>query len=178
MDPSKLFADDAARSALFAKMGKCTTPEAARTDTQAFLDFLAKQPEVKGGKVGITGYCMGGRLALVAAGQFPDQVAAAAGFHPGNVATDDPNSPHLLAPKMKAKVYVGGADKDNGFPPEQKERLEKALKDAGVDARVEIYDGAMHGYTMPDLSVYNRDAAERHWREMFALFDSTLKSPA
>ncbi len=176
MDPSKLFSDEAVRNALFAKMGKCSNPEAARTDSAAFLDFLSAQPEVKGGKVGVTGYCMGGRLSLMAAGNFPDRVAAAGSFHPGNVATDDPASPHLLAPKMKAKVYVGGADQDRGFPPEQKDRLQKALTDAGVDARVEIYEGAMHGYTMPDLSVYDHDAAERHWREMFALFDSALKA--
>lgn len=178
MDPSKLFSDETARAALFAKMGKCANPEAAKTDTSAFLAFLDAQPDVKGPKVGVTGYCMGGRLTLMAAGEFPDRVAAAGSFHPGHVATDDPNSPHLLAPKMKAKVYVGGADQDGGFPPEQKDRLGKALSDAGVDHRVEIYDGAMHGYTMPDLQVYNHDAAERHWRELFSLFDSALKAAA
>ncbi len=175
MDPSKLFADEAARSALFAKMGKCVSVEAIRTDTGAFLEFLSGQPDVKGSKVGVTGYCMGARVALVAAAEFPDRILAAGGFHGGHLATDDPASPHLLAPKIKAKVYVGGADQDSGFPPEQKDRLAKALTDAGVDNRVEIYDGAKHGYTMPDLSVYDEPAAERHWREVLSLFDSTLK---
>ena len=176
-DVSKLFADDEARKAIFAKMGKCANPDAAKADAGAFLDFLAKQPEVEGSKVGVTGYCMGGRLALLAAANFPDRVVAAGAFHGGNLANDqDPTSPHFLADRIKAKVYVGGADQDAGFPVEQKDRLEAALTAAGVDHRVEIYEGAKHGYTMKDLSVYDEAAAERHWRETLALFDSTLKA--
>ena len=175
MDPSKLFADEAARAALFAKIGKCVSAQAVQTDTAAFLDFLSDQPDVKGSKVGVTGYCMGGTVAMIAAAEFPGRIAAAAGFHPGRLATDDPSSPHLLAPRIKARVYIGGADQDQGFPPEQKDRLKQALDDASVQNTVEIYDGAKHGYTMPDLSVYDAPAAERHWRELFQLFDAALK---
>jgi carboxymethylenebutenolidase len=175
MDPSKLFADETARTALFAKMGRCVTPDAIKTDTSAFLAFLDKQPDVKGPKVGVTGYCMGGRIAIVAAGEFPDRIVAAGSFHPGGLVTDAPDSPHRLAPKIKAKIYVGGADQDGHFTRENADDLAKALTRAGVDNEVEIYDGAMHGYTMPDMQVYNEPAAERHWREMFALFDSTLQ---
>ena len=175
MDPTKLFADEAARTAIFAKMGKCVSVDAVKTDTGAFLDFLDKQPDVKGKKVGVTGYCMGGRVALIAAAEFPDRIAAAGAFHPGHLITGNPDSPHLLIPKIKAKVYVGAADQDAGFTPENKVDLAKAFDDAGVDNRVEIYDGAMHGYTMPDLRVYNEPAAERHWTEVLALFDGQLK---
>ena len=175
MDPSKLFADEAARTAIFAKMGKCVSVDAVKTDTGAFLDFLDTQPDVKGKKVGVTGYCMGGRVALIAAAEFPDRIVAAGAFHPGHLITANPDSPHLLIPKIKAKVYVGGADQDQGFTPENKVDLAKAFTDAGVDNQVEIYDGAKHGYTMPDLSVYNEPAAERHWREVLALFDGQLK---
>jgi len=175
MDPSKLFADETARAAIFAKMGRCVSFDAIRTDTGAFLEFLDKQPDVKGRKVGVTGYCMGGRVALIAAAEFPDRVAAAGAFHPGHLVTDKPDSPHLLAPKIKAKVYLGGADQDSGFTPEHRDQLAQALTGAGVDDRVEIYEGAMHGYTMPDLRVYDGPAAERHWRELVALFDSALK---
>jgi carboxymethylenebutenolidase len=132
---------------------------------------------VKGDKVGATGYCMGAALALRAAGNFPDRVAAAAGFHGGRLATDDPGSPHLLAPKIKAKVYVSGADEDAGFPPEQADRLRDALTAAGVDNEVTIYPGAKHGYAPPDMPVYNEAAAERHWRELVKLLDETLKAP-
>ena len=174
MDPSKLFADDAARAAIFAKMGKCASVDAIKTDTGAFLEFLDNQPDVKGRKVGVTGYCMGGRVALIAAAEFRGRIAAAGAFHPGHLVTDKPDSPHLLAPSIKAKVYVGGADQDGGFTPENRDDLAKALTDAGVDNRVEIYDGAMHGYTMPDLKVYDAPAAERHWRELVSLFDGAL----
>jgi carboxymethylenebutenolidase len=176
MDFGKLFGDEEARKALFAKMGRAVNPDAARSDMAAFLDFLGAQPDVKGTKVGVTGYCMGGGLALRAAAAFPDRVAAAGAFHPGNLATDDPSSPHLLADRIKARIYVGGADEDAGFPAEQRERLAKALKDAGVDHRVELYEGARHGYVMPDAPVYHQEVAERHWREITALFEAALKA--
>ena len=177
-DFAKLFGDEAARAAIFAKMGKVTNPENARSDAEAFLAFLAAQPEVSGGRVAVTGYCMGGGLALRAAANFPERVAAAGAFHPGHLTTDAPDSPHLLADRIKAKVYVGGADNDAGFTPEHKTKLEQALADAGVDHRVEIYEGALHGYTMKDAPIYKHDAAERHWREMLALFDGALKTAA
>ena len=177
-DVGALFADEEARKRIFAKMGKATSLEAARSDTGAFLEFLAAQPEVEGDQVGVTGYCMGARLALLAAGQFPDRIAAAGGFHGGGLATDDPGSPHHLAPKMRARVFVGGADQDQGFPPEQADRLREALAAAGVENRVEIFEGARHGYVMTDLSVYDEGGAERHWRELLDLFYSALKQAA
>lgn len=170
----KSIRDDAHRREVFGKLMGSTDPVRAMSDTGAFLDYLASQPEVSSNKVGVTGYCMGGGMALRAAGTYPDQVAAAAAFHGGNLATDAENSPHLLAPKIKAKVLVAGADEDRGFDDAQCERLDKALKDAGVDAEVTIYRGAKHGYAPPDMPVYNEEAAERHWREMTALFKSTI----
>ncbi len=151
-----------------------TDPTRAMQDTGAFLSWLSRQPQVKGEKVGVTGYCMGGGLALRAAGAFPDRVAAAAAFHGGNLATDAPDSPHRLAPRIKAKVYVGGADEDAGFPPEQAARLKDALDAAGVENTVEIYEGARHGYAPPDMPVFNAAASERHWRAMLELFGERL----
>jgi carboxymethylenebutenolidase len=175
IDMKTAFKDEESRRAIFGKFMASTDVEKSTRDTGAFLDWLAKQPEVKGDKVGCTGYCMGGALSLRAAGNFPDRIVASAGFHGGRLATDAPDSPHLLAPKIKAKVYVGGADQDAGFPPEQADRLRAALDAAGVDNTVEIYEGARHGYAPPDMPVYNEAAAERHWREMLKLFDATLK---
>jgi carboxymethylenebutenolidase len=167
--------DEETRRAVFGKFMASTDPEKSTRDTGAFLTWLSTQIQVKGDKVGCTGYCMGGGLALRAAGHFPDRIVAAAAFHGGRLATDAPDSPHLLAPKMKAKVYVAGADEDAGFPPEQADRLREALTAAGVANTVEIYAGAKHGYAPPDMPVYDKDASERHWREMLKLFDETLK---
>jgi carboxymethylenebutenolidase len=117
---------------------------------------------------------MGGGISLTVAGTYPDRIAAAASFHGGNLATDSDLSPHLLAPKMKARVLVAGADQDHGYPPEMAERLDEALTEAGVDHVCEIYPGALHGWTMTDFPIYNEAAAERHWAELFALFEGTL----
>ncbi|HLI66769.1 MAG TPA: dienelactone hydrolase family protein [Caulobacteraceae bacterium] len=175
---AEVFKDEAARRERFGKFMASTDPERSTRDTEAFLDWLAKQPDVKGTKVGVTGYCMGAGLALRAAGNFPDRVVAAAGFHGGRLATDAPDSPHLLAPQITARVYIAGADEDAGFPPEQADRLREALTAAGVENEITIYKGARHGYACRDLPVYNEEAAERHWTELFKLLDGTLKVAA
>jgi carboxymethylenebutenolidase len=175
IDIPAIMKDEASRRAVLGPLMASTDPERSMRDTGAFLDWLAKQPQVKGDKVGVTGYCMGGGMALRAAGTFPDRIAAAAAFHAGNVATDAPDSPHRLAPKIKAKIYVGGADQDHGFPPEQADRLRAALTEAGVDNTVEIYAGAKHGYAPPDMQVYDAAAAERHWEALVGLLGERLK---
>jgi carboxymethylenebutenolidase len=167
--------DEESRRAIFGKFMGSTDPVRAVGDIGACLDWLATQKLAKAAKIGCTGYCMGAALALRAAGNFPDRIAAAAGFHGARLATDAPDSPHLLAPKIKAKIYIGGADHDAGFPPEQADALRLSLTEAGVDNTVEIYAGARHGYAPPDMPVYNEEAAERHWREMLKLFGETLK---
>jgi carboxymethylenebutenolidase len=144
------------------------------SDTRAFLDHLATQPDVKPGRIGTTGYCMGGLMSLIAAGTYPDEIAATASYHGGRLATDAPDSPHLLASRIKSRVYIAGAIEDAGFPDEMKARLERALSDAGVDHRIETYP-ARHGWVFRDLPVYDAAAAERHWQTLTALFDATIK---
>ncbi|MEY4576405.1 MAG: hypothetical protein RL701_1108 [Pseudomonadota bacterium] len=148
-----------------------------RSDTQAFLDFLARQPQVRGDRIGTTGYCLGGGLSLSAAGNFPERVAAAASYHGGNLATDAADSPHLLADRIRARVYVAGAVEDASFDDAQKARLINALNHARIESRVETYEGAKHGWVPSDSAVHNPEAAERHYRSLIELFDSTLKSP-
>src|SRR3984957_6165885 len=147
----------------------------AAEDTSAFLSYLDSRNDVAGDKVGTVGFCMGGGMALTAAGYYPDRVAAAVSFHGGNLATDLPVSPHLLVPKIKAEVYVAGADKDHGYPPEMAQRFEDALTKAGVRHKCEIYEGKMHGWMKPDMPVYDAQAAERGWKELFSLYARTLK---
>jgi len=151
---------------LLAPLRATTGNAQAAKDTEAFLAFLANRADVQGDKVGTTGYCMGGGIALTAAAMYPDRIAAAASFHGGQLATDAPDSPHLLAPKIKATVYVAGAERDANYPPEQAQRLERALSDVAVPHRCEIYEGALHGYAIKDHPVYNEAADARHWREL------------
>ncbi len=174
LDPAKVFASGDIMGAIGPLMSTTSTLKAA-ADTGAFLEYLETRSDVAGKKVGTTGYCMGGGMAIAAAGTWPDRIAAAASFHGGGLATDDPASPHLFAPKIKGRVYVAAAVQDDFYPPEMHERLGQAMADAGTDYRGEFYEGALHGWTMADFPIYDEAAAERHWRELFALFDGTLK---
>lgn len=167
--------DEEARRARSARLTSSTDAERAMRDTGSILDWLSQQAQVSGRQVGCTGYCMGGGFALRAAAAFPDRIVAAAAFHPGRLATAEPDSPHLLARQIKATVYVGGADQDGSFPLEQADRLRDALTDAGVDNTVEIYSGARHGYAPPDTLAYDEVASERHWRELLKLLAEALK---
>ena len=101
-------------------------------------------------------------------------MAAAASFHGGRLATDEPESPHLLAPQIKAELLIAGADNDASYPPEMAERLVAALTEAGVRFHAEIYAGAAHGWMKKDFPVYDEAAAERGWAEMLALFARNL----
>jgi carboxymethylenebutenolidase len=173
LDPKAVFASNDVRAAI-GHLYSTTGNRRAAEDTEAFLALIDSRSDVSGSKIGTTGYCMGGGISLTVAGTYPDRVAAAASFHGGGLASDSDQSPHLLAPKMKARVYVAGADQDDSYPLEMAEKLEKTLTDAQVDHRCEIYEGALHGWTMADFPIYNEPAAERHWRELLALFKETL----
>ncbi len=152
------------------------TPERVTRDADSYLRYLSDLPQTNEGPVGITGYCMGALLALRTAGTYPDRVAAAAGFHGAQLATEAEDSPHLLAPHITAELYFGHADEDPALPPEQIERLDSALSAAGVAHRTEVYPGAHHGYTQADTSAHSAEAAERHWRALFDLFGRTLSA--
>jgi carboxymethylenebutenolidase len=172
-----LFADPASREDLMTRvMPSASGPNVAR-DTEALLAFLDTQPEVRHGPVGVTGYCMGGRLALYVAGRFGERIGAAAAYHAGGVATDAPESPHRLAPNVRARVYVAGAIEDANFDAAQQARLEQALTDAGVEHEVTVYP-ARHGFVLRDSPVHDDAAEARHWDTLLALFDATLKHPA
>lgn len=174
MDPRLIFAEPQRRKTLMEKYFALATAANIMSDTRSFLDYLSAQADVKSGGIGTTGYCMGGRMSLIAAGTYPDHIVAAASFHGGNLASSDPASPHLLAPNIKAQVYVAGAIEDQSFPDDMKQRLERALTDAGVDHKIETYP-TRHGWVFRDFPVYDAAASERHWQAMLALFDATLK---
>ena len=171
-----LFGDPEKRKAWMERYQSTATYPKVMSDMPAFLAFLDSQKEVKRGKIGTTGYCMGGGMSLTAAGTYPDRVAAAASFHGGRLATDAPDSPHLLAPKIKARVYIAGAIEDPSFPDDMKQRLSDALVQAHVDHVLETYAGAKHGWVPTDTPVHNPEQAERHWKNLIGLFDETLKA--
>jgi carboxymethylenebutenolidase len=166
-EPAKLFGDPDIRTEWFKRVSAIATPELILRDIEAYLGELA-------GPVGVTGYCMGGRLAIAAAGTYPDRIVAAAAYHPGNVATDAPDSAHLLAPKIKAEVYVGAASDDATFPIEQQQRLTAAFDAARVRYQLEVYP-AKHGWVPSDTPVHDPAAAEKHWQTLEALLARVLR---
>ena len=172
IDMKTAFGDPEQRKRLMSMIGSIT-PDTMATDAAAFFDYLVARPEVSGDRFGLTGYCMGGRTAVVVAGRLPDRVAAAASFHGGGLVTDSADSPHLRAEDIQAVVYVAGAENDGSFTAEHAEQLEKALTAAGVDHKIETYPAA-HGYAVPDNASYDAAAADRHWTAMREFFGANL----
>jgi carboxymethylenebutenolidase len=149
--------------------------ETAFTDAKAFVAWLDTQAAVdKKRKVGTTGYCMGGPLIMRTAAIVPDRIGAAASFHGGGLVTANPDSPHLLVPKMKAKFLIAVAENDDARQPEAKTVLAESFAKANLPAEIEVYAGAQHGWCPPDAAVYNQAQAERAWDRLLVLFKSAL----
>lgn len=140
----------------------------------SYVDALHELPGVSAGPVGVTGYCMGSRLAMLTAGTVGESVAAVGGFHGGGLVVDDPLSPHHALSRAKAEFWFGHADHDGSNTPQNQADLAAALDEAGLKHGEAVYEGAPHGYTMADTTSYNEVAAERHYRDLQALLDRTL----
>lgn len=151
------------------------SPETTVADGKAFAAFLGQSDAVdKKRKFGMTGYCMTGSFAMRCAAAMPDRIGAIGSFHGGGLATDDPASPHLLIPQMKASALIAIAENDDEKEPDAKVKLREAYDAAGLFAEIEVYEGAMHGWCPPDSRVYNHEQAERAWSRLLALFADAL----
>jgi carboxymethylenebutenolidase len=149
---------------------------AAEKDAIAYVSFLDAQPQVdRTKKIGTQGYCMGGGLVVRTAASVPERIGAGASFHGGGLVTDKPDSPHLLAPKIKARMYFGVAASDDRRQPDAKDRLKESFAKAGVPAEVEVYP-AKHGWCVPDMPIedgapiYDNAQADRAWMKLVALY--------
>lgn len=176
VDPKRVWGDPELREAHRKKFNAKLTPKGTMADVGAILEALEGIGEVTNGRVGVVGYCMGGKTAVTAAGTYPERIVAAASYHAGGLADDSPASPHLLAPRLagRVKVYVAGAIQDANFDDAQKQRLIAALDAAGVDSIVESYP-AKHGWVPRDMPVHDAAEAEHHWRTLVPFMDSVLK---
>jgi len=176
------FGDPAQRSKLTPLMGSINADGAAERDAAAFIAWLDAQPQVdRNKKVGTQGYCMGGALVVRTAAAVSNRVGAGASFHGGGLVTPNPNSPHLLAPKIKARMYFGIAANDDAQQPDAKTKLKEAFDAAKVPAEVEVYPQAQHGWCVPDMPkqpngqpIYNKADAERAWGKLMALYKAGL----
>lgn len=150
-------------------------PDLAQRDGASYVDFLAKQDPVSDGPMGVIGFCFTGSMAMRTAVARPDKVAAVASFHGGGLYTDDPSSPHLLLPKIKARLYFGHGIEDRAMPKEAIEKFEGALAAWGGRYESETYEGAHHGWTVLDFPVYNQPQAQRAYRKLTELLSETIR---
>jgi carboxymethylenebutenolidase len=146
------------------------------TDAKAFVTWLDQQPSVaKNRKIGTQGYCMGGPMTFRTAAAVPDRVGAVASFHGGNgLATNMPNSPHLQAAKSKAQFLIAIAANDDAQKPDEKDILKETFAKASLQAEIEVYTGAAHGWCPPDSGVYNEPQAEKAWSRLLVLYGKAL----
>jgi carboxymethylenebutenolidase len=174
------FSNPADMAKLRPLMASINAAGAAEKDAVAFLAWLDTQPQVnKSKKAGTQGYCMGGPLVVKTAAALPDRIGAGASFHGGGLVTTNPDSPHLLAPKIKARMYFGIASNDDQRQPDAKDKLKEAFAAAKVPAEIEVYP-ALHGWCVPDMPmqdgkpIYSKPDAEKAWGKLVALYKAGL----
>jgi len=158
-------------------MGSVNAPGNAEKDAVAYVAFLDAQKEVnKNKKIGTQGYCMGGPLVVKTAAALPNRIGAGGSFHGGGLVTDKPDSPHLLASKIKAHMYFGIASNDDMRQPDAKDKLKESFAAAKVPTEIEVYSASLHGWCVPDMPqqngmpIYNKPDAERAWAKLLALY--------
>jgi len=168
------FADPAVRERLTPHRN-ALSPKTCITDGKAFVAWLDAQDSVDSGRmIGTSGYCMTGSYVIRLAAAIPERIGAGASFHGGGLATDAEDSPHLLAPKVKAGLLIAIAENDDEQEPQAKVLLREAFDAAGVEAEIEVYEGTMHGWCPLDSRVYDEEKAEKAWSRMLALFERQL----
>jgi carboxymethylenebutenolidase len=176
------FGDPPQRAKLTPLMGSIGADGAVERDAPAFVAWLDSQPQVdRNKKIGTQGYCMGGPLVMRTAASVPARIGAGGSFHGGGLVTNNPNSPHLLAPKIKARMYFGVAANDDAQQPDAKTKLKEAFEAVKVPAEVEVYSQSQHGWCISDMPkqangqpIYNKADADRAWSKLLDLYKAAL----
>jgi carboxymethylenebutenolidase len=172
-EPGLSMGDERGRKRMV-ELREALTPEAVERDASSYVDFIAAGDFVREGGMGVVGYCFTGSLAMRTAAARPDKIVAAASFHGGSLFTDAPTSPHLLLPRIQARLYFAHAVQDRSMPEEAIEKFNRALEAWGGKYESEVYEGAYHSWTVPDSPVYNQPQAERAFGKLKELLAETL----
>ena len=159
----------------FRELGEPLSADVEERDASIYVDFLADQEAAAEGAFGVVGYCFTGSFALRTAAARPEKIAAVASFHGAGLYSDDPGSPHMVLPRVKARLYFGHAVEDRSMPSQSIQKFDQALADWGGRYESVVYEGSHHGWTVPDSPVYNQPQAERAYAKLTELFAETLK---
>jgi len=155
-------------------LARTLTPQTQAVDGRAFVEYLDAQRVVDTRrKVGVMGYCMTGAFMLRTAAAMPERVGAGASFHGGGLVTDSPESPHLLASRVRGSYLFAVAQNDDERDPNAKTALRDAFAAANVPAEIEVYP-ARHGWCALDSQAYDQVQADRAWARCLALFSTAL----
>jgi len=173
-DLMRIREDDRELQKMFDLMN-ATTTEKVVADTRSMLNFIKSDAQAKAGAIGCVGYCMSGKYVVQIGATYADEFAAIASYYGVGIQTEETDSPHLSASKIKGELYLAFAEEDIYVPEQLLESIPKEMEKAGVNCRVEVYPDTNHGFAFPQRPAYNKPAAERHWERMFALFDRNLK---
>lgn len=160
--------------ALMWKLNRSLGNTMIEADTQAMLDFLDGEPAARPGKLATVGYCMAGRFVFRIAGTFAARVAASASFYGARLITDLPDSAHLAAPGITGEMYFGCAEHDSYVPAGTLDHLQRIIDEAGINARIEIYPEAEHGFAFPTRRLFHKASSEQHWERLFEMFQRNL----
>ena len=172
-DYGSMFSDPAERARVFGLMGAVHHTQVT-SDLGAFLEHLGGDSRLRTDRIGLIGYCMGGRQAFFVAAALGDRVAAMASIHGGGLVTAGDDSPHLAGARIRARLYFAVAGDDNSCSPAHLASLTQALATEGVGHQIELFPTARHGFAASDCPVHHPDATDRQWRRVLGLFAETL----
>ena len=167
---------EAAMKEMFALMATLDA-RTTQIDTAALLQFVDAEPAAKATRTGAVGYCMSGPFVVWAAAQFPDRLHCIASIHGANMATEHADSPHRVVTGLRCESYFACAEIDKWAPPADVAKLQAGLAASSAPHRLEWYPAVEHGFVFPQRgTIYNQNAAERHWERLFSLFARRLQS--
>ena len=161
--------DEDTQKEILAPLAKLTNAM-VMSDTRALIDFIDAGEPGRTDGMGSVGYCMGGRHVLCAAGEFPDHFKATACLHGTEVISEREDSPHHLIGAFQGEVYCGFGEKDPYAPPELIEELGRLMAAGNVGYSHHVHKDAQHGYALPDRDIFDKQAANRDWERIFAMF--------
>jgi carboxymethylenebutenolidase len=149
-------------------------------DMGAAISYLQKQPAVRSDRIGVTGFCMGGRITFLTA-CLNSAVKAAVPFYGGGIGSvmqpseRTPRAPLEYAEKLAAPLLLFFGGNDSFIPLDEVERIKTRLAELKKSAETVVYPGAPHGFFCEQRDSYRADAANDAWTRMLKFFHQHLQ---